>query len=44
MEKGKKEVPAALKKWHDHLSKVRKANPKLNMKEAMQKAKESYKK
>ena len=37
-------VPKHLQKWQSHLSKVRKANPSLSMKEAMKKAKLSYKK
>jgi hypothetical protein len=37
-------VPKHLAKWQSHLSKVRKANPSLSMKEAMKKAKSSYKK
>ena len=40
--KGK--VPPALQKWMSHLSKVRDANPKLSMKQAMKKAKSTYKK
>ena len=40
--KGK--VPPALQKWMTHLNKVRKENPKLSMKEAMKKAKSTYKK
>jgi hypothetical protein len=35
-------VPAHLKKWHAHLMKVRRANPNLSMREAMMKAKKSY--
>jgi hypothetical protein len=35
-------VPPALRKWHAHLMKVRKANPSLSLKEAMIKAKKSY--
>lgn len=37
-------VPARLKPWVDHLTKVRKANPKLSLKEAMILAKKSYRK
>jgi hypothetical protein len=37
-------VPKHLQKWQSHLSKVRKENPSLSMKDAMKKAKLSYKK
>tara|TARA_B100000035_G_C20933370_1_gene524065 strand:+ start:254 stop:373 length:120 start_codon:yes stop_codon:yes gene_type:complete len=37
-------VPKHLQKWQAHLSKVRKANPSLSLKQAMQKAKKTYKK
>lgn len=37
-------VPARLKPWVDHLTKVRKANPQLSLKQAMIKAKASYRK
>jgi len=40
--KGK--VPPALQKWMTHLNKVREDNPKLTMKQAMKKAKSTYKK
>ena len=41
-----KEVKSSKKSnpWMTHLSKVRKANPKLSLKECMTKAKETYKK
>lgn len=42
--KRKKGLPPALKKWQTHLKQVRKDNPSLSMKEAMKKAKRSYKK
>tara|TARA_B100001057_G_scaffold184071_1_gene184766 strand:- start:24437 stop:24556 length:120 start_codon:yes stop_codon:yes gene_type:complete len=37
-------VPKHLQKWTTHLNKVRKANPSLSLKQAMKKAKSSYKK
>lgn len=37
-------VPKHLQKWQTHLAKVRKANPSLSLKQAMTKAKLSYKK
>jgi len=37
-------VPKHLQKWQAHLSKVKKANPSLSLKQAMTKAKTSYKK
>lgn len=37
-------APKHLQKWQAHLKKVRSANPKLTMKQAMKKAKETYKK
>lgn len=44
--KGKKPrkgiVPPALRAWHSHLSKVRRANPNLTMAQAMVKAKKTY--
>lgn len=42
LKKGK--IPPALQKWMSHLDKVRKDNPKLSMKQAMKKAKSTYKK
>lgn len=42
LKKGK--VPPALQKWMTHLNKVRQDNPKLSMKQAMKKAKSTYKK
>jgi len=38
----KKGLPAGLKKWNAHLSKVRKDNPGLSLKQAMKKASKSY--
>ena len=37
-------APKHLQKWQKHLKKVRNANPKLSLKDAMKKAKKSYKK
>jgi|TARA_Y200000002_G_scaffold367784_1_gene360171 hypothetical protein len=37
-------VPKHLQKWQSHLSKVRKANPSLSLKDAMKKAKKTYRK
>jgi hypothetical protein len=37
-------VPKHLQKWQTHLAKVKKENPSLSLKEAMAKAKSSYKK
>lgn len=37
-------VPKYLKKWQDHLNKVRKENPNKTLTECMQIAKKSYKK
>ena len=42
--KRKKGLPAGLKKWNAHLTKVRKENPSLSMKQAMKKASTTYKK
>ncbi len=36
--------PSAFDKWSNHLEAFKKANPKLSLKEAMQKAKKTYKK
>jgi hypothetical protein len=36
--------PKQLQSWNAHLSKVRKDNPKLSLKDAMKKASASYKK
>lgn len=40
----KKKISPALDKWRNHLAEFRKANPKLSMKECMEKAAKSYKK
>lgn len=37
-------VPKKLQKWTKHLSKVRKANPGISLKNAMKKAKKTYRK
>jgi len=37
-------VPKRLQPWMTHLNKVRKANPSLSLKDAMKKAKQTYKK
>ena len=37
-------APKQLSKWIEHLNKVRKANPKLSLKQAMMEAKKTYKK
>ncbi len=42
MEKKKRVLPEALKKWQSHLKKVREANPQLSLKDAMREAKKSY--
>jgi hypothetical protein len=35
-------APKQLSKWVEHLTKVRKANPKLSLKQAMMEAKKTY--
>lgn len=40
-EKAKREVPAGMKKWQEHLAKTRKANPEMSLKQAMVGAKKT---
>lgn len=37
-------IPAALQKWTSHVNQVRKENPGLSLKQALVKAKATYKK
>jgi hypothetical protein len=37
-------IPPALRAWHEHLTKFRKAHPAMPMKKAMHEAKRTYKK
>lgn len=44
MAKKKRKLSPALKKWHTHLMAYKKAHPGISLKEAMKKAKLTYKK